>query len=337
MKKVKIISVISAFVAAMGITASAGAFTDMPDGTIGEAMQNAIDAGLVQGYDDDTVRPDALITRAEMAAIITRAFGATEMSAKIYSDIPTDAWYNEAVSKSVAMGAFEGDNDTTFSPDRKITFQETYTVLSRVFAFEPYEVKSTGLLLGDVSISVLDAFSDRTEIADWAVAGAKYIVGNGGWTGIDGKLKPTAYITRGEFALLMDSIVDRYIDEPGTYSFIGDELVMVRCGGVTIDSMKSNKSLIIAYSVGEEGVTVKNSVINGVTLVLGGSDKTPERVVNEDGGVKYLPDESHVKIDGNIYDLRILGQYIYVDASTANIEYAKSNASNRLSLMFTMG
>ncbi len=337
MKKTKIISIISAFAIAMGITANVSAFSDMPTGVIGEAMQNAVNAGLINGYDDDTVKPDNLITRAEMAAIITRAFGATETTAKLYSDVPTDAWYFDAVSKSVAMGAFQGDDDSTFSPQRNITFQETYIVLSRVFAFEPYEIASTGMLLGDVDAKVLDAFADKGEIADWAVNGAKYIVGNGNWKGIDGKLKPTAYITRGEFALLMDSIVDRYIDEPGTYAGIGDEFVMVRSGGVVIDGMKSNKSLVIAYSVDTRGVEVKNSVINGVTLILGGADPTPKEIVNEAGTVKYQPDESHVKVDGNIYDLRICGQYIYVDASTAKVEYAKSNPSNLISLMFNIG
>lgn len=337
MKKTKIISVISAFVIAMGVSVSVNAFSDMPSGTIGEAMQSAVDAGLINGYDDGTVKPDNLITRAEMAAIITRAFGAEDMSVKEYADVPQSAWYHDVVSKSVAMGAFQGDDDVTFSPERNITFQETYIVLSRVFAFEPYLVKQSGLLLGDVDASVLNSFPDNLELASWAKDGAKYIVGNGGWKGIDGKLKPTAYITRGEFALLMDSIVDRYIDEPGTYANIMDEFVMVRCGGVTIDGMKTTKNVVIAYSVGTEGVLIKNSVINGVTLVLGGSDITPKRTVSETGVIKYQPDESHVKLDGNIYDLRVAGQHILVDASTANVAYAKSNASNIISLMFNLG
>ncbi len=333
----KIISIISAFAIAMSITVNVSAFSDMPTGVIGDAMQSAVDVGLINGYDDGTVKPNNLITRAEMAAIITRAFGATETTVKTYSDVPAEAWYHDVVSKSVAMGAFEGDDDSIFSPERNITFQETYIVLSRVFAFEPYEISNSGLLLGDVDAKVLDTFADKGEIASWAVNGAKYIVGNGGWTGIDGKLKPTAYITRGEFALLMDSIVDRYIDEPGTYAGIGDEFVMVRSGGVVIDGMKSNKSLVIAYSVDTRGVEVKNSVINGVTLILGGADPTPKRVENGTGAIKEQPDESYIKIDGNIYDLRISGKYIYVDASTAKVEYAKSNPSNLISLMFNLG
>lgn len=337
MNKTKIISIISAFAIAMGMTASVSAFTDMPTGDVGEAMQNAVDAGLINGYDDNTVKPDNLIIRAEMAAIITRAFGASAMSDKTYSDVPQTAWYHNVVSQAVAMGAFEGDDENTFSPERNITFQETYIVLSRVFGFAPYEVKSTGLMLGDVDASVLDSFGDRGELADWAVNGAKYIVGNGGWKGIGGALKPLSYITRGEFALLMDSIVDRYIDQPGTYTGIGNELVMVRSGGVVIDGMKSNKNLIITYGVDSKGIEVKNSVINGVTLVLGGADPTPVMTATSSSGMRLLPDETFVKVGGNIYDLRIEGKYIYVDASTATVEYAKSDSSNRLALMFTAG
>lgn len=335
----KIISIISALVIAMSVSANALAFTDMPSGEIGTALQNAVDAGLINGYDDDTVRPDSLITRAEMSAIITRAFGATKMAENSFNDVAAGAWYHDAVAQAVEMGAFQGDDDVTFAPERNITFQETYIVLSRVFAFEPYEVSGTGLMLGDVDAAVLDAFSDKAELADWAINGAKYVAGNGGWAGIDGKLKPTSYITRGEFALLMDSIVDRYIDEPGTYTGIGDEFVMVRAGGVTIDGMKSNKSLIVAYSVDEKGIVVKNSVINGVTYILGGEDTTPEFQVGATAEQKYKADESFVKLDmSNIYDLRIGGKCIFVDASTSRIEYAKTgNASNRLSLQFNLG
>lgn len=325
MKKNKIISILATLALTLNVGISASAFSDMPDGEMGKALQNAVDAGLINGIDNDTIAPYANITRAQMAAIITRAFSATAKSDKTFNDVSADAWYRDVVSQAAYMGAFEGDDNNNFNPENNITFQETYLVLSRVFGFEGYKVSGRELILGDCDISVLDGFADKGAIAPWAVNGAKYIVGNGGWTGIDGKLKPTDYITRGEFAILMDSIVDTYIDKPGTYKDLGDGLIMVRSGDVIIDGLKSNHNLILTYGVDEKGCKVVNSVVNGVTLVLGGVDKTPVEKVMDDGTNKLYPDESHVMLHGNFYDVRTKTPFVYVDASNAKVQYYRGD------------
>ena len=323
MKKTKITSFITAIILAMGVSVNARAFSDMPSGELGEAMQNAVDAGLIEGITDDIIAPYDNITRAQMATIITRAFSATAKSEHTFGDVAADAWYSEAVSMAAEMGAFEGDDNNNFNPENNITFQETYLVISRVFGFEPYKVDGTDIMLGDCDMSVLDAYADKDTIAQWAVNGAKYIVGNGGWTGIDGKLKPTDYITRGEFAVLMDTIVDRYIDEPGTYTGLGDELIMVRADGVIIDGLKSNHNLVITYGVGKNGCKVTNSVINGVTLVLGGVDDTTITATTSAGDVRNFPDESFITLEGSFYDVRVNTPHVYVNASNAKVSYYK--------------
>ncbi len=333
----KVISCIAALSLCAGMGINAMAFSDMPEGAMGTALQNAVDAGLMNGVTDDLIAPNDYITRAQMAAIITRAFSATETSASGFGDVASDAWYADSVSKAVAMGAFEGDDDNNFKPENHITFQETYLVLSRVFGFEPYEVKykdGSSVMLGDCDATVLDAFADKGEIAEWAVSGAKYIVGNGGWTGIDGKLKPVSNITRGEFAILMDAIVETYIDQPGEYNNLPDGLTMVRCGGVTIDGLQTNKNLIVTYGVDEKGCVVKNSVVNGVTLVLGGVDKTPVAKTDSTGKTKQSPDESYVSIQGNFYDVRVNNEFVYLNASSATVKYFKGVENSLVSLSF---
>ena len=330
MKKTKIISFLAAFTIALSTGISVSAFSDMPDGEMGKALQNAVDAGLINGVDDNTIAPNDNITRAQMATIVTRAFGATEKADVTFGDVAADAWYADAVSMAFKMGAFEGDDNNNFNPENSITFQETYLVLSRIFGFEPYETKKH-VMVGDCDISVLDAFGDKGEFADWAINGGKYIVGNGGWQGIDGKLKPTANITRGEFAMLMDSIVDVYVDEPGLYKDLGDGLVMVRSGGVIIDGLKSNHNLILTYGIDEKGCEVKNSIVNGTTLVLGGVDKTPQ--TTSDG--KVLPDDSYITLHGNYHDVRITTPCVYVDASNAKMNYCKGVDGALVNLSFT--
>lgn len=328
---------VCALLSAMSIGQTAFAqFSDMPDGEIGAALQSVVDAGLIKGITDTTIEPDSYITRAQMAEIIARAFGAMETDDNAFAgvekfiygggynvntnfnDIAGDEWYAAAVSKAVRMGVFQGDTDNNFNPSDNITFQETYTVLARVFSLIPQAVNyadGTSEILGDVSETVLDSFSDKDDISSWAVDFAGYIAG-GGWKGIDGKLMPEEYITRGQFALLMDTLVGAYIDEPGEYSSLPDGIIMVRSGGVTIDGVTTDKNIIVTYGVDENGFKLTNSTVNGALVILGGADKTP--VLKAASAADYTADELNISLDGSsIYQLRILAPYIGTDASSA--------------------
>lgn len=313
-KSIKLISVLAAGLLALNATAFAD-FSDMPQGQIGASIQAAVDNGLITGYEDGTVRPDGNITRAEMAAIIVRAMGATEASTQTFPDVASTAWYADTVSKAVAMGAFKGDTAGNFNPENNITCQETYTVLSRVFCFEGYDISTKDGKKGSVGkadAAVLDAFADKASVASWAVDYAAAVVGNGGFAGFDGQLKGDAMITRGEFALLMDTVIGTYIDEPGTYTadkLNAEKSIVVRKGGVTIDGLKTGKNLIIAYSVDTAGVKVTNAEISGVTAVFGAADPVNKTVC--------------ASIQGTFKDVRVGSAWVTLDASGAAMQYYK--------------
>lgn len=321
MKMKKIIAAAAA-VAVMSAQAAVFAdFTDMPDGEMGSALQNAVEHGLINGYDENTIAPDDLITRAQMAAIITRAFGASEQASVAFNDVAADAWYKEDVGRAVAMNAFEGDENGNFNPDNNITFQETYTVLSRVFRFEPvvstFADGSQAVRFG-VSASDISRFSDNDQIADWAAVYTASIVKNGGWTGIDGKLKPLDNVSRGEFALIMDKIVTSYIDTPGTYDNLPDGLTMVRTGGVTIKNLKTDRNLILSYGIDKAGCTVLDSEVMGATIILGGADRVTETAADGTVTVKK-GDNFYISLGGNFFDVRIMAPYINADFSKLNV------------------
>ncbi|MDO5398664.1 MAG: S-layer homology domain-containing protein [bacterium] len=295
-------------------------FSDMPEGEIGAALQKAVDNGLISGYDDGTVRPDDNIKRAEMAAIIVRAMGASEKSSKTFPDVASDAWYADSVSKAVQMGAFAGDTAGNLNPENNITCQETYTVLSRVFQFIGYPrnfTDGTSDVMGQSDPAVLNTFTDKDSVASWATDYAAAIVQKGGFTGFNGLLKGNANITRGEFAYLMDELIGTYIDQPGEYAagtIDGSKSVVVRSGGVTIDGFTTDRNLIVAYSADTKGVKVTNSTVNGVTAIMGCADTTAV-------GTKSTENlSSYISISGTFYDVRICAPYIFLDASGASMK-----------------
>lgn len=350
LKKLAALLISGAVLAGSAFSAFAAEFSDMPDGEMGVAIENAVNNGLLTGYEDGTVKPYDPITRAQMSAIIVRAFGATEKTASDFADVPADAWYKESVEQAVYMGAFEGDENGNFNPDNNITFQETYTVLARVFQFVSRDITVSPRVESSVeetlaeysritdaahteqtdengttyvtikgklcnpSDSVLDAFADKDQVASWALDYTKAVVGNGGYAGIDGLLKPTASISRGEFAMVMDQLVSLYIDEPGTYNTgFGSGSVIVRSGGVTIDGLNTDHNLILSYGIDSE-TSVTNSTIGNCLVIYGGSDKTP--VENSNGDLRA--DESYISISANLYDCRIFAPYSETAISWTN-------------------
>lgn len=364
-KNFRVIASLAAMTAVIGIGATASAaFVDMPSGDMGTALEHAIEAGLMNGVSDKEIAPDKEISRAEMATIIVRAFGAEEKTTEKFNDIAGDEWYADSVSKSAKMGAFKGDNGN-FRPADGITFQETYLVLSRVFGLEAryIPVQSNPYYICTVEDSVLDSFADKGAVASWAVDGAKYLVGNGGYKGIGGALKPTDKITRGEFAMVMDQVVGTYIDKPGTYNTVSDGVTMVRSGGVVLDGVKTDKNVVITYGVDESGCTIKNSEIGQALLILGGADKTPvkktrtlknengeyytdpatgelavEVVKDENGNDQYVPDDLNIVVENSkIFDVRLHGRCAGADLSAAgkgNIKYADGISESKFAFGF---
>ena len=316
MKIWKKLAVITAAVVVLANSAAFAAFSDMPDGEIGNALNNAVENGLITGYEDGTVRPHDNITRAQMATIITRAFGAVAEAQISFPDVADNEWYKDEVAKAVAMGVFKGDENGNFNPQNNITFQETYAVIARAFCLEPFPKGEK--MLHPVSDTALDSFSDKNSVAPWAQIYAKSVVENGGWKGVNGMLKGTDYITRGEFALLMDEIVTTYIDDPGTYNGLPDGLVMVRSGGAKISGLETSKNVIICYSVDKKGCTIEKSNVSGAVICLGGAN--PTQYVDENGNTYTAAgNEPTISISGKFIDARVFAPYISLDARKATV------------------
>ncbi|MFQ9127685.1 MAG: S-layer homology domain-containing protein [Butyricicoccaceae bacterium] len=69
----------------------------------------------------DRIDGAGLLTRAQMAAIINRAFAAKKTAdLSGYNDVSADAWYRSDLAAAVAMGTFQGA-DGQLNPERPIT------------------------------------------------------------------------------------------------------------------------------------------------------------------------------------------------------------------------
>ncbi len=106
------------------VGASSQEFTDMPTDWSAAALKAAVEKGLLQGS-DGRLNPGQNMTRAEMAVIISPAFGAvTASDLSGFSDVPKNEWFAPWIAKVVAMKAMTGDGimrPNAPLPDRNVS------------------------------------------------------------------------------------------------------------------------------------------------------------------------------------------------------------------------
>ena len=234
-------------------------FPDMPSDWSTQALQNAVNNGLLNGIDGKIAAGENL-TRAQMAAIVTRAFG-TNGKANIssFGDVNAGDWFYDAMASSVLMGAFQGDG-VNLNPNANITRQEAFTVLARLFTLSG----------GDQS--VLSRYTDGAQVADWAKDSMASMVTAGYVKGSDNMLNPRSSITRAEFAQVMDNLVKTYFADSRLNVNANGNAVLNKAG--TLEGATISGDLIIGDGAAEGDVVLKDVTVSGRLLVRGGGTST---------------------------------------------------------------
>jgi hypothetical protein len=98
-----------------------------------DAVVWAVEQGITLGTGATTFSPDATVTRDQAVTFLWRAAGspAPKGGALPFTDVPSGAYYYDAVAWAVEQGITLGTSATTFSPDATVTRDQTVTLLYR--------------------------------------------------------------------------------------------------------------------------------------------------------------------------------------------------------------
>ena len=152
----------------------------------------------IQGYADGTVRPNASITRAQVATIFFRLLdeGVRQdfpTTTHNFSDVAENDWANTAIATMSALGIIQGRSDGSFDPDAPITRAEFAAICARF---------SSGGGTGG------SAFTDIS--GHWAKAEIERAAALGWVRGFaDGTFRPDAKITRAQAITMINRILNR--------------------------------------------------------------------------------------------------------------------------------
>lgn len=106
------------------------------DQAIGQRIKTAIDElirlGVIDGYEDRSIRENNPITRAELAKMIALTFGLNGKAASpaALSDVAHDAWYAPYAADIVGLGIMQADNGR-FAPQAAVTDEELVQIVAK--------------------------------------------------------------------------------------------------------------------------------------------------------------------------------------------------------------
>ena len=130
----------------------------------GSWAQNFITAlvsrGVIQGFPDGSFRPDEPVTRAQFAAIVSKAFPQqSSRKAIAFADVPEYYWAKDAIQTAYQTGFLAGYPNNTFLPEQSIPRVQVLVSLANGLNLSP---KAESSILLDTS------YQDAAEIPDFA-------------------------------------------------------------------------------------------------------------------------------------------------------------------------
>jgi len=279
-----------------------------------EAIERWTGYGVIKG-DGSTFRPDAPITRGEMAAVLDNLMKYQSKADNSFSDLD-ESWYTDPILKVNFAGIMVG-SDGKVRPKDNITRQEATVLICRALEI----AEDTGNLSG---------FVDSQDIGSWAtgyinaMAHLGYIAGVGG-----NRFAPRDNITRAAAITILDNAIKAVYQKEGTYTGNVDGIAVVSASGSVLKDMNISGDIIIAEGVGDGEVVLDSVKVDGTMIVRGGgvnsiiiknSSVIPKILVNRKDGVVAVKVEGDTAQVGHI---SVLSNGAVISAPMATVAVAE--------------
>jgi len=163
------------------------------------AMEALAARGIINGRSETRFEPDATMTRAEFAAIITRGLGLPEKPVAAFEDVPPTAWFSTAVGTAFYYGIITGASPTIFNPGGTLTRQEAAVMITRAARLCGMDTTLSELEV----LNILAIFGDYRAAASWAWEAFAFCYREGILDDYEFYILPTAIISRSEVAEML--------------------------------------------------------------------------------------------------------------------------------------
>ena len=169
MKKLLALMLSAAMVLTMGT--SVMAYSDVEEGTYAsEAVTVLSNLDILNGYEDGSFKPEAIVTRAEFAKMAVEALGEGDAAASSTYTKFADTkghWAAGYVETGVAKGFINGYDEDNFGPDDQVTYAQAVKMLVAAIGYTTYAENIGGWPSGYLAYgSSLDIINGVTGVSN---------------------------------------------------------------------------------------------------------------------------------------------------------------------------
>lgn len=174
-------------------------FNDVENHWAADDIYWAVNRGMIIGKAPGVFDPDALLTRAELATVITRTLGINQSGLMPFVDVPSDAWYRDPVGSAYGASLMFGYPENVFRPMNPVTREEAVVILNRVHKY----------LTGSLLTGVDGNFTDASGIAPWAIDSVDAMSAHEIVNGFpDGRAGPKENATRAQVVTVLRRLME---------------------------------------------------------------------------------------------------------------------------------
>ena len=167
------------------------------------AIEELAARGIINGKSETEFDPDATMTRAEFAAIVTRGLGLIHNSQFIvhnyFEDVAANDWFNEYVCAAAFYEIVYGVSETAFNPNGTITRQEAAVMVGRAASLCGMETERSESEI----LNTLAPFGDYRTVASWARSSMAFCYDTGILDDSEFDIGPSGAILRYEIAEML--------------------------------------------------------------------------------------------------------------------------------------
>lgn len=143
--------------------------------------------------------PNGQTKRADVTVMLVNLLGLTPEANNKFADVNASAYYAPYVGTASTYGIVNGSNGM-FNPQGVISRQDTMVMIAQILK---------GLNLNvNADTTALSQFGDASKVSAYANESVAILVNSGIIAGNNGKLNPTAPVTRAEMATIMSKLYD---------------------------------------------------------------------------------------------------------------------------------
>lgn len=249
-----------------------------------KAIKDWIRLGLVKGYQDESFRPNQIISRIEFVTMVNRAFALKGTGTTSFSDVPSSAWYVPEVKAATEAGYIQGFSNGTFQPGKQLLRVEAAVMLSRLVP-----------VLVSEGADPLGQFKDHGSVPGYGYAALNAVLDSGYILGSpDHNVLPLKPITRAEAVVMLDRLLKQsasgeegkivagvkaleaaatYGPQSGSKFTVAGSLTIL-APSTTLRNLTVKGDLVIGESVGHGDVFLNNVTVLGKTFVNGGGENS---------------------------------------------------------------